>query len=125
MKIGELAKLSGLTPHTIRYYERIGLLPRAARNPSRQRDYAPDILVWIDFLSRLKTTGMSIQDMLLYAKLREKGDATRQLRRDLLADHRERVRANLAKLQACLLTLDTKINTYDGQIGKGERHGTR
>ena len=57
MKIGELAKRSGLSAHTIRYYERIGLLPYADRDQSSQRDYDASILIWIAFLGRLKTTG--------------------------------------------------------------------
>jgi DNA-binding transcriptional MerR regulator len=70
MKIGELAKRSGLSAHTIRYYERIGLIPYAARDRSGQRDYDAAILVWIEFLQRMKTTGMPIRDMLRYAALR-------------------------------------------------------
>lgn len=61
MKIGELAKRSGLTAHTIRYYERIGLLPYADRDQSSRRDYDASILAWIEFLGRLKTTGMPIR----------------------------------------------------------------
>jgi DNA-binding transcriptional MerR regulator len=71
MKIGELAKRSGLSPHTIRYYERIGLLPYAVRKSS-QRDHDASILVRIEFLDRLKTTGMPIREMLHYAALRKK-----------------------------------------------------
>ena len=89
MKIGELAKRSGLTAHTIRYYERIGLLPYADRNQSRQRDYDASILTWIEFLGRLKTTGMPIRDMLRYAALRERGVGTEAERRDLLERHRD------------------------------------
>lgn len=111
MKIGELAKRSGLSPHTIRYYERIGLLPYADRKSS-QRDYDASILVWIEFLGRLKTTGMPIREMLRYAALREKGAGTENERRALLEQHRERVRAHLAELQACLSVLDTKIAGY-------------
>lgn len=112
MKIGELAKRAGLSVHTIRYYERIGLLPYADRDHSGQRDYDGTILVWIEFLGRLKTTGMSIQDMLRYAALRERGAGTEVERRDLLERHRDRVRVHLAELQACLLVLDTKIAGY-------------
>ena len=61
MKIGQLAKRSGLSAYTIRYYERIGLLPRADRDRSGQRDYDASILTWIEFLDRLKTTGMPIR----------------------------------------------------------------
>lgn len=112
MKIGELAKRSGLSAHTIRYYERIGLLPYADRNRSSQRDYDASILVWIEFLGRLKTTGMPIRDMLRYAALRAEGDQTSLQRRLLLEQHRERVRIHVAELQACLHVLDAKIGGY-------------
>lgn len=112
MKIGELARRTGLSAHTIRYYERIGLLPYADRDRSYQRDYDASILVWIDFLGRLKTTGMPIREMLRYAALREQGDGTAADRRRLLEDHRARVRAHVAELQACLLVLDGKIDGY-------------
>lgn len=114
MKIGELARRSGLSAHTIRYYERIGLLPYADRNQSSQRDYDASILIWIEFLDRLKTTGMPIREMLRYAALRERGVDTETDRRDLLVQHRERVRAHIAELQDCLRVLDTKIAGYDG-----------
>ncbi|MFC6489711.1 MerR family transcriptional regulator [Nitratireductor sp. GCM10026969] len=112
MKIGELAKRSGLSAHTLRYYERIGLLPRADRNRSGQRDYDASILIWIEFLGRLKTTGMPLREMLRYAALREEGPETGPDRRALLEAHREKVRAHIAELQACLLVLDTKIGGY-------------
>ena len=112
MKIGELARLSGLTAHTIRYYERIGLLPYADRDRSSQRDYDASILTWIEFLGRLKTTGMPIREMLRYAALREQGPGTEAERRALLERHREQVRGRIAELGACLLVLDTKIAGY-------------
>jgi DNA-binding transcriptional MerR regulator len=114
MKIGQLAKRSGLSAHTIRYYERIGLLPYADRNASGHRDYDASILVWIEFLDRLKTTGMPIRDMLRYAALREHGGGTEAERRDILERHRDRVRAHVAELQDCLHVLDTKIAGYAG-----------
>ena len=112
MKIGDLAKRSGLTVHTIRYYERIGLLPYAERDRSRQRDYDASILTWIEFLGRLKTTGMPIREMLRYAALRDQGVATEPERRLLLEAHREQVHARVAELGACLLVLDAKIGGY-------------
>ena len=98
MKIGELAKRSGLSAYTIRYYERIGLLPYASRNQSSQRDYDASILTWIAFLSRLKTTGMPIREMLRYAALRERGAVTEAERREMLEQHRVRVHAHVADL---------------------------
>jgi DNA-binding transcriptional MerR regulator len=114
MRIGELAKRSGLSAHTIRYYERIGLLPYADRDQSQQRNYDASVLIWIDFLQRLKTTGMPIREMLRYAALRERGAGTEAERRELLEQHRERVRQHLAELHDCLTVLDTKIAGYAG-----------
>lgn len=115
MKIGELARRSGLSAHTIRYYERIGLLPYAERDSSSQRDYDASILIWIEFLGRLKTTGMPIRDMLRYAALRERGVETQAERCAMLEQHRESVRAHANELAACLLVLDTKISGYIDQ----------
>jgi DNA-binding transcriptional MerR regulator len=114
MKIGELAKRTGLSAYTIRYYERIGLLPYADRDQSSQRDYDASILIWIEFLGRLKATGMPIRDMLRYAALRERGIGTEAERRELLVQHRERVRARVAEMQDSLRVLDTKIAGYGG-----------
>ncbi|RWR31886.1 MerR family transcriptional regulator [Sinirhodobacter populi] len=122
MKIGELAKRAGLSAHTLRYYERIGLLPRADRDASGQRDYDASILVWIGFLERLKTTGMPIREMLRYAALREQGAGTGAARRALLEAHRDKVRAHVADLQAALLVLDTKIGGYAEAEQRMENH---
>ncbi|RLQ88669.1 MerR family transcriptional regulator [Notoacmeibacter ruber] len=112
MKIGELAERTGLSVHTIRYYERIGLLPAAERDQGGRRDYDVSILTWIEFLSRLKQTGMPVRQMVLYAKLREQGDSTYPQRKALLEAHRDRVRRQVSDLQSSLLVLDTKIETY-------------
>ena len=112
MKIGNLAKKSGLSAHTLRYYERIGLMPYADRDRSGQRDYDESILNWIEFLGRLKTTDMPIRDMLRYAQMVERGEQTFSQRREMLESHRERVKERLAELNACLRVLDTKIASY-------------
>ena len=112
MRIGELAERTGLSAYTIRYYERIGLLPFAYRDAGGRRVYDDTILVWIEFLGRLKTTGMPIREMLQYGKLRAEGDHTGPQRRRILETHREKVRAHLADLEAWLPVLDTKIDTY-------------
>jgi DNA-binding transcriptional MerR regulator len=114
MKIGELARRSGVSAHTLRYYERIGLLPYADRDRSGLRSFDASILVWIAFLGRLKTTGMPIRTMLAYARLRAAGDQTNVQRRELLESHRAWVQAHVADLQASLLVLDSKIAGYTG-----------
>lgn len=112
MKISDLAKRCGLSAHTLRYYERIGLLPYADRDRSGQRDYDASILAWIEFLGRLKTTGMPIRDMLRYARLAEGGNDTFCQRRRMLEEHRKHVQAHMADLEACLRILDGKIASY-------------
>jgi DNA-binding transcriptional MerR regulator len=114
MKIGELARRSGVSAHTLRYYERIGLLPYADRDRAGLRSFDASILVWIAFLGRLKTTGMPIRTMLAYARLRAAGDQTNVQRRELLESHRAWVQAHVADLQASLLVLDSKIAGYSG-----------
>ena len=116
MKIGQLAKQSGLSVHTIRYYERIGLLPFAVRDDSGHREYDLTILAWIKFLGRLKATGMPIREMLLYAKWRTQGEKTERQRHDLLVSHREQVKRNITEQQACLEVLDSKIDGYASQF---------
>ena len=122
MKIGDLATRTGLSAHTIRYYERIGLLPPASRGPSRQRQYDASILPWIEFLGRLKTTGMPIRDRVRYAALRAQGSATEAARHELLTRHRAEVRAHVATLNACLSVLDTKIAGYAGPNRMEDSH---
>ncbi|PXW13768.1 MerR family transcriptional regulator [Paraburkholderia caballeronis] len=112
MKIGDVAERTGLTVHTLRYYERIGLIPFAARDEAGQRVYDSAIFPWLDFLGRLKQTGMPIQQMLRYAQLRAAGPDTGPERGMLLAAHRETVRARIAELHECLLALDAKIESY-------------
>ena len=125
MKIGDIAGKTGLSAHTIRYYERIGLLPFAPRDSTGQRVYDASILTWIEFLGRLKTTGMSIQEMLRYAELRAQGVATEEARCELLAEHRDQVRIRVAELQACLLVLDNKIADYANAQLRIEKCKTR
>ena len=122
MKIGDLARRSGLTAHTIRYYERIGLLPYASRDHSKQRDYDASILTWIEFLGRLKATGMPIREMLRYAALRDQGPSTNAQRCKLLEGHRDIVRVHVAELQMCLLVLDAKIAGYSGSKTRTNHH---
>jgi DNA-binding transcriptional MerR regulator len=125
MKIGDIAQRTGLTAHTIRYYERVGLLPFAPRDSTGQRVYDASVLTWIEFLGRLKTTGMSIQEMLRYAQLRAQGEATEAERAELLAEHRDDVRIRVAELQACLLVLDTKIANYAAAQSRTEKCKTQ
>ncbi len=112
--ISEVAAASGLTAHTLRWYERIGLLDPVDRSYSGQRRYCDGDLARLAFLGRLRLTGMSVADMLRYVELARQGRATVPDRRDLLIAHREEVRQKLADLHATLAVLDHKIDLYSG-----------
>ncbi|MEQ5869901.1 MerR family transcriptional regulator [Sagittula sp. NFXS13] len=112
MKISDLARRSGFSTDTLRYYEKIGLVPRAARDAGGWRVYDASTLTWLAFLDRLRATGMPMRDRLTYARLRAEGDHTGPERRQLLEAHRDEVRARVAQLQDCLTVLDTKIDSY-------------
>ncbi|MEM9348713.1 MAG: MerR family transcriptional regulator [Pseudomonadota bacterium] len=124
MKIGELSERSGLSVHTIRYYERIGLLPHADRDVSGRRDYHPEILGWIAFLGRLKATDMSINDMLKFSKLRVNGSETASERRAMLEAHRDTVLAKIALLQDSLKAIDIKIAAHAQEQSEEESDET-
>ncbi|WP_346909324.1 MerR family transcriptional regulator [uncultured Roseibium sp.] len=112
MLIGDLAEKSGLSVDTLRYYEKIGLIPKAPRDGGGRRIYDATMLRWIDFLDRLKATGMGIKDRLRYADLRGKGGASLTPRRQMLECHRDRVAEDIARLTDMLGVLDDKIALY-------------
>jgi DNA-binding transcriptional MerR regulator len=112
LTIAEVAALSGFSAHTLRYYERIGLLDPVARVQGGQRRYDAGDLAWLEFLHRLRATGMSIRDMQRFAELRRRGDATIADRRELLEQHRDEVLERIAELQRDLRAVTDKITTY-------------
>jgi DNA-binding transcriptional MerR regulator len=111
----ETAEKCGLSQHTLRWYERIGLLDRVARTADGRRRFSDRDLDWILLLSRLRATGMPVRDMLRYAELVRSG-AQEQQRLALLERHREHVRQALRQQQECLELLDRKIATYESCV---------
>ena len=111
----EAAEKCGLTQHTLRWYERIGLLARIERTADGRRRFSDADLDWLLLLSKLRATGMPVRDMLRYAGLVRSG-AGEQERLELLQAHRERVRAALLEQQECLKLLDTKIGIYRSRV---------
>ena len=112
LTIDEVARRTGLTAHTLRYYERIGLIAPVPRAPGGQRRYAAADLDWIEFLLRLRDTRMPVAQMLVFARLRAEGDATVSQRRALLEAHLAEVNASLHAMQQAAAVLDTKITLY-------------
>lgn len=117
--IQEAAEESGLTAHTIRWYERIGLLDRVPRGSDGRRRFGAGDLEWLDLLVKLRRTGMPVAEMVRYAELVRAGAGIEE-RLALLGRHRERVVAALAAQQECLGFLDYKIDLYRGQLAAGE-----
>jgi DNA-binding transcriptional MerR regulator len=111
--IREVAATTGITAHTLRYYERIGLVQPVARARSGHRRYGEDDLRWLEFLKKLQLTGMPIRKMLEYARLARGGLAAAPARRALLDRHRVEVEARLDELQSALAVIKRKLASYD------------
>ncbi|MET0433690.1 MAG: MerR family transcriptional regulator [Cellulomonas sp.] len=120
LTIAEAAAATGLTPHTLRYYERDGLLLDAVeRAPSGHRRYTERDLGWIHLLTRLRATGMPIREIREYADLVRQGEGTEPQRMALLQAHRDAVRAQLAEVTEHLAAIEMKIDVYAGRLGSG------
>jgi DNA-binding transcriptional MerR regulator len=113
--IGEVSETTGLTAHTLRWYERIGLLDPVDRSYAGRRLYSDADLSRLAFLARLRLTGMPVADMLRYVELVRAGETTCEQRHQLLLAHREEVRQKIADLHATLAVLDQKIDLYSGK----------
>ena len=112
LTISDAARASGVSAHTLRYYERAGLLDPIDRGAGGHRRYAEEDLVRIQFLSKLRSTGMPIRQVRAYADLMRGGDETHEARLALLQEHREAVRARLAETERNLELIDRKIDFY-------------
>lgn len=110
--ISEVAALTGLTAHTLRWYERIGLMPHIDRSHTGQRRYRNRDLDWLALVGKLRLTGMPVADMVRYAELVREGQHTFPERQELLERTRRDVRSRIAELQDTLSVLDYKIDTY-------------
>ena len=109
--ISEAAAKCGLSQHTLRWYERIGLLGDIERGGDGRRRFSDGDLDWLSLLTKLRATGMPVRDMQRYAELVRSG-AGQAERLELLKRHREQVRRAIAAQRECLRLLDTKITYY-------------
>ncbi len=113
--IGEFSKLTNLGIHTLRYYEHEGLIT-PKRNASNRRCYSDKDFTWIEFIKRLKDTGMPIKEIRYYAKLRADGEPTLSERMEMLVQHRQALNDQIAQLQEHKTKLDEKIEFYRNEI---------
>jgi len=112
MNIAEVSKKFGLTSDTLRYYERIGLLPAVARNKSGNRDYSSIDCERIEFIKCMREAGLSIEVLTRYMHLFLEGDSTLKEREDLLISERDRLESRLQHMQETLGRLNRKIELY-------------
>ncbi|SFS01139.1 DNA-binding transcriptional regulator, MerR family [Microbacterium sp. cf046] len=115
--ISRAATATGLTTYTLRYYERAGLmLDPIDRASSTHRRYTDADIGWVQFLTRLRSTGMPIATIRQYTELVRRGDETIEARRELLVRHRAAVLSQLDDITASLAAIDIKIAIYEEKV---------
>ncbi len=119
MRIAEVVEKYGVSADTLRYYERIGLLPHVHRNASGIRDYGEEDCARISFVKCMRGANVSIEALIEYMQLFDRGDETLEARKEILIEQREEARKRLERIQAGLDRLDYKIAHYDELLAKG------
>lgn len=110
--IRSMAENCGMTAHTLRYYERVGLIQPVNRARNGHRRYSEADAAWLNFLHCMRATNMPIRELQRYAELREQGDATSEERRKILEDHQAAIAAQIAELQRAHALITHKIANY-------------
>ena len=121
LSIAEAARRTGVSAHTLRYYERAGLVvTTVGRTDGGRRRYQQHDLYWITICTKLRATGMPIKTIRRYAQLVSAGPGNEQERLALMEGHRAEVTAKLAGIQENLKLIDHKINVYRGRLAAGD-----
>jgi DNA-binding transcriptional MerR regulator len=120
LTIQEVASMTGLSTYTLRYYERIGLIHPIDRKENTRRCYTMEDVGWIDFLLKLRATGMSIKDMQRYAELQRRGEETLPERVEMLKALQGNVEARINELNEHLNLVRYKIEIYTQMIEEKE-----
>jgi DNA-binding transcriptional MerR regulator len=110
--IRTMAARCGMTTHTLRYYERVGLIQPVGRARNGHRRYSDADEAWLNFLHCMRATNMPIREMQRYAALRERGDDTSLDRRKILEEHRATIAAQIVALEKAHALLNHKIENY-------------
>lgn len=120
MTIAEVSKKYGLTADTLRYYERIGLLPPVNRSSGGNRDYTDENCRWVSFIKCMRNAGLSIELLIEYVALFQQGSKTSGARKGLLLEQRKQIVEKIEELQGTLSYLDAKISGYEECMQKCE-----
>ncbi|MFG2593427.1 MerR family transcriptional regulator [Streptomyces sp. NPDC048438] len=110
--ITEVAQLTGLRAHTLRWYEEMGLVTDVGRGPGGRRSYEASHLRWLDFLAQVRETGMTVADLTRYVELVREGEKSAAERLALLEAHRCRLGDQAARLERCLRHVDDRLASY-------------
>ncbi|MHC8968069.1 MerR family transcriptional regulator [Priestia aryabhattai] len=110
--IQQVASMTGLSTHTLRYYEKIGLIKNVQRDQTGYRQYTDVDLAWIQFLIRLRVTGMPMLKMKQFSDLRQKGESTITARKELLEEHYKDVLGKIEELELNSQRIEEKIAHY-------------
>ena len=121
MKIAEVSEKYGLSVDTLRYYERVGLIPPVHRNDGGIRDYNELDLRRVDFIKCMRGAGLPVEVLIEYVALVQQGDTTIEARKEILKEQRDLVAARLAEMQKTLDLLEHKIEVYEKAILKKEK----
>ncbi len=124
MTIGQVSQKYHISADTLRYYERIGLIPPVPRSPSGVRDYDEASCGWVELMKCMRAAGVEIETLVEYVKLFEQGDETLEARKQLLIGQRERIQARMADMQKSLDRLNDKIQHYE-EIYSQKEHKLR
>lgn len=121
MTITEVSEKFDIPQDTLRYYERIGLIPRVNRRRSGIRDYTEEDCRWVEFIKCMRSAGLPIEVLIEYVGLFQQGDATIEARKELLIGQRKQLMARLDEIQKTLERLDYKIANYEETIVEKEK----
>ena len=121
MRISEVSEQSGMSADTLRYYERIGLIPPVNRNGSGIRDYNDMDMKRVEFIRCMRNAGLSIEVLSEYVELVQQGDETIEARQEILKEQRKQLAAKIEEMQETLDLLDYKIDVYENAVLNKEK----
>ena len=113
MTIAEVSRKYDISADTLRYYERIGLIPPVPRTRGGLRDYGEESCGWIQLMKCMRAAGVQIEALIEYVDLFQQGDATLDARKTLLVEQRDQMVSRMAEMQASLDLLNQKIDRYE------------
>ena len=116
MTISEVSKKYEISTDTLRYYERIGLIPKVGKNKSGNRDFTETDCNWVEFIKCMRGAGISIESLIDYVKLFQEGDSTIKARKQILVEEYEILSEKIKNLQEVQERLKLKIEFYDKNI---------